>query len=47
MWIYSAEVDRNRFTGTSVAVYGAVNMNHGIYTVTCDGVSAEYVKESS
>ncbi|GHJ84900.1 hypothetical protein NliqN6_1302 [Naganishia liquefaciens] len=30
------------FTGTSVAVYGAVNMNHGIYTVTCDGVSADY-----
>ncbi|KAI5454441.1 hypothetical protein NCC49_004493 [Naganishia albida] len=30
------------FTGTSVAVYGAVNMNHGDYRVTFDGIAAEY-----
>lgn len=36
-------MERNRFTGTSVAVYGPVNMNRGVYTVTCDGISTEYV----
>jgi hypothetical protein len=32
-----------RFTGTSVAVFGAVNSNRGTYRVTFDGSSEEYV----
>lgn len=33
----------DRFIGTSVAVFGAVNSNRGMYRVTFDGISEEYV----
>jgi hypothetical protein len=32
-----------RFEGSSVAVYGAVNSNRGMYRVIIDGVTQEYV----
>lgn len=39
--VLDALLSAHRFTGTSVAVFGAVNSNHGVYTVLCDGIAAK------